>query len=76
MEVGEGCVVQVTTQQKNPDGSYSIAEALTFVPNVFIKEVLYDDVIKYRYLHPFYEVFSEQYFSWADRVKILFTGSC
>ena len=29
-----GCIVQVTTQQKNPDGSYSIAEALTFVPNV------------------------------------------
>lgn len=29
---GVGCIVQVTTQQKNPDGSYSIAEALTFVP--------------------------------------------
>ena len=27
-----GCIVQVTTQQKNPDGSYSVAEALTFVP--------------------------------------------
>ncbi len=33
MEVpGVGCVVQVTTQQTNPDGSYSVAEALTFVP--------------------------------------------
>lgn len=31
---GVGCVVQVTTQQKNPDGSYSVAEALTFVPGV------------------------------------------
>lgn len=31
-----GCIVQVTTQQKNPDGSYSIAEALTFVPEVNI----------------------------------------
>jgi hypothetical protein len=29
-----GCIVQVSTQQKNPDGSYSVAEALTFVPNV------------------------------------------
>lgn len=29
-----GCVVQVTTQQKNPDGSYSLAEDLTFVPGV------------------------------------------
>jgi hypothetical protein len=31
-----GCVVQVTTQQMNPDGSYSIAEALTFVPDVCV----------------------------------------
>lgn len=34
MEVPGGCVVQTTTQQKNQDGSYSIAEALTFVPGV------------------------------------------
>lgn len=33
MEIsGVGCVVQVTTQQRNPDGSYAVAEALTFVP--------------------------------------------
>ncbi len=33
MEVqGCGCLVQVTTQQKNPDGSYSVAESLVFVP--------------------------------------------
>lgn len=31
-----GCVVQVTTQQRNPDGSYSVAEALTFVPGAVI----------------------------------------
>lgn len=36
MQVPGGCVVQVTTQQKNPDGSYAIAEALTFVPLVSI----------------------------------------
>ena len=29
-----GCVVQVTTQQRNPDGSYAVAEALTYVPGV------------------------------------------
>jgi len=29
-----GCIVQVSTQQKNPDGSYVVAEALTFVPDV------------------------------------------
>jgi len=39
MEVpGCGCVVQVTTQQGNPDGSYVVAEALTFVPNVIITD--------------------------------------
>lgn len=29
-----GCIVQVSTQQKNKDNSYSVAEALTFVPNI------------------------------------------
>ncbi len=32
--VPNGCIVQVSTQQKNPDGSYAVAEALTFVPGV------------------------------------------
>ena len=36
MEVPGGCVVQVTTQQRNDDGSYAVAEALTFVPDVVI----------------------------------------
>ncbi len=31
-----GCIVQVTTQQRNIDGTYSLAEALTFVPGVKI----------------------------------------
>lgn len=31
-----GCLVQLTTQQRNPDGSYAVAEALTFVPNTHI----------------------------------------
>ncbi len=31
--VDGGCIVQVTTQQRNPNGSYALAEALTFVPN-------------------------------------------
>jgi len=34
-----GCIIQVTTQQRNPDGSYSVAEALTFVDNV---KIVYD----------------------------------
>lgn len=37
MEIeGVGCIVQVTTQQMNIDGSYVIAEALTFVPGVYV----------------------------------------
>ena len=31
-----GCIVQVTTQQKNLDCTYAVAEALTFVPGVVI----------------------------------------
>ena len=38
MEVPHGCLVQVTTQQRNADGSYAIAEAVTFVPGVCILE--------------------------------------
>ena len=33
---GVGCLVQVTTQQQNIDQTYSVAEALTFVPGVKI----------------------------------------
>ncbi len=35
-----GCIVQVTTQQRNPDGSYALAEALTYVPGVHIDKGL------------------------------------
>jgi len=37
METPVGCVVQVTTQQRNLDLTYSVAEALTFVAGVKIK---------------------------------------
>lgn len=33
---GIGCIVQVTTQQRNLDGTYAVAEAVTFVPGVRI----------------------------------------
>ena len=39
MQCGSDVVVQITTQQRNPDGSYSIAEALTTVNNKKIEEV-------------------------------------
>jgi 4-hydroxy-3-methylbut-2-en-1-yl diphosphate synthase IspG/GcpE len=40
MEIANlGCVVQVTTQQRNPDLSYSVAEAVTFVPHCRVNEV-------------------------------------
>lgn len=31
-----GCIVQVTTRQRSPDGTYAVAEALTYVPGVHI----------------------------------------
>lgn len=31
-----GTLIQVSTQQRNPDGSWALAEALTFVPNTTI----------------------------------------
>lgn len=34
--VNGGCIMQVTTQQRNQDGSYAVAEALTYVPGVHI----------------------------------------
>jgi len=38
MQCGSSVVVQVTTQQRNPDGSYAVAEAVTTVPNAVIFE--------------------------------------
>ena len=34
--VPSGCLVQVTTQQVNPDGTNAVAEALTYAPGVHI----------------------------------------
>lgn len=38
MKCGKDVVIQVTTQQKNPDGSYSVAEAITTAHNKKIVE--------------------------------------
>ena len=38
MQCGKDVVIKVTTQQKNPDGSYSVAEALTTAHNKKIVE--------------------------------------
>lgn len=45
MQCGESVVVQVTTQQRNPDGSYAVAEALTTVANAYIFEEKTNDVV-------------------------------
>ena len=37
---GVGSLVQVTTQQRNNDGSNSVAEAVTFAPGVKIEETI------------------------------------
>lgn len=41
MDVPGGVVMQVSTQQRNNSGSYSIAEAVTFVPGVHAAELMY-----------------------------------
>lgn len=33
-----GAVVQVTTQQRNPDGTYAVAEALCYVPGMRVSD--------------------------------------
>ena len=63
MEIPEvGCVVQVTTQQRNPDGSYAVAEALTFVPGVEVAANIDPDtgVVRGRELRPIAEADSER----------------
>ena len=42
-----GCIMQVTTQQRNPDGTYAIAEALTYVPGCHIIIPTEDDANPY-----------------------------
>lgn len=43
MDTGKGCVIQVTTQQLNIDGTYSVAEALTYVTGVTLVDQKDDD---------------------------------
>lgn len=38
MPLHNGCLVQVTTQQKNPDGSYAVSESICFVPGAAIED--------------------------------------
>lgn len=37
--VNVGCVVQTTTQQRNPDGSYALTDSVCFVPNCHVEEI-------------------------------------
>ena len=48
-----GCIVQVTTQQRNPDGSYAVAEALTYVPDTYINTAANPrTLVNYQYKAP------------------------
>ncbi len=40
MDCNGSVIVQVTTQQRNPDGSYSVAEALTTIGSAYIDEFI------------------------------------
>jgi hypothetical protein len=37
MQCADGVLVQVSTMQRNPDGSFAIAEALAYVPGAVIQ---------------------------------------
>lgn len=40
MQTPHGCMIQVTTQQRNSDGSYAVAEALAYAPGVkYVEDV-------------------------------------
>lgn len=57
MEIpGVGCIVQVTTHQKNLDGTNSIAEAVTFVPGVQIQNVIEGGKVVSRQLVSIYPI--------------------
>jgi len=59
MDTGNGCVVQVTTQQRNQAGTYVIAEALTYVPDVTIFNLQRNGEIIGRILRPISEAKSK-----------------
>lgn len=49
MEIdGIGCVIQISTQQRNADGNYVVAEAVTFVPNTRIDTLYIDGILTSR----------------------------
>jgi hypothetical protein len=50
MQAGRNVVVQVTTQQRNPNGSYAVAEALTTVPNAEIVDVIENEIVVARHI--------------------------
>ena len=60
MEVeGEGCVVYVTTQQRNPDGSYSVAESVAYIPGTKIIDDINDGRKLVSINHKFEEINEE-----------------
>lgn len=36
MQLDNGCIIQVTTERKSPEGTWSVAEAISFIPNAKI----------------------------------------
>lgn len=49
-----GALVQTETQQRNPDGSYALSQALVFVPDVALVETLTGARVM-AYCTPFFE---------------------
>lgn len=71
MEIpGLGAVVQVSTQQCNPDGSYSLAEAVTFVPGVMIARREENGVVVGRTLTTNYEALIGAVKTAAEKLEV------
>ncbi len=57
MQCGSDVIVQVTTQQRNPDGSYAIAEALTTLNDAIVVSTYEkDNTVSGRYIVPISEI--------------------
>lgn len=53
MDIPEGKLYQVSTQQRNPDGSWTLAEAITFVPRImYISNECLTSTISFTYPPP------------------------
>ncbi len=49
-----GCLVQTETQQRNPDGSYALSQALAYVPHLWLDKTQDPPRLVHTWKHPDY----------------------